>query len=734
MAGLIEQIQSFLRAERSQKAFEESLLALRRNPAPEPVRTSWIFDSHIEEANARGTSGKAPKNISLAWDDANFYGSQDVAQRNWQSLTPRERKDILLNIYLNNPWVSACVDVTAKRITSGGLSIEPIVDKPDERNLEILQNFCLRVNDDWDLLQYVRACITDELIFGDAYSETVWKNGLPYQLYKIDCLTMGYRTNRFGQITDFIQQMDTTREPQALDARNIIRWWFPHPRSAVEPFAPAERIQDAVNIDKKMVNWMTTFFQKGAKFPYTIEGVADENEADRFLVWFRQNFTGEKNAHVPPITWGNAKIVPSGKGSLDMDFEKGMDRMRTITFGAYGVPPAIAGIIESGNIGGGTGEDQEKSFQYNTCDPIRHQYFEKFNYRIVQGGFNIHDYRVTTRYADYRTDEAIAKIQDMHIRNGSVTINEARSEMGKVPYAKGGDEAVIVAAREIIPVQRLDEIADEQREQAQLGIQGAARALEPPDDSEEQPPEPQKKPGKKANESEAAGLVCQGPFAPDASNPNSGYCTCCELRYEGNLTMHPCGKQGAAGNTGVMVAFFIDPENANILALPSGEAPGDLHVTLAFLGERADYSDADIGRLQSILADLAAVKPYFTGNVSGLGRFMPPLEDTTPVIALVNIPGIQEWRELLVRRLSDAGFHPADDFEYTPHITLSYIPWQATMPVSNVPQLNFSFKQVWLASGDERYGFPLDTGEEDAGGGYLGETQKLPVIRKQVKA
>src|SRR5581483_6727235 len=50
----------------------------------------------------------------------------------------------------------------------------------------------------------------------------------------------------------------------------------------------AEKVSDAVVIDKKMMTWMTSFFQKGAKFSYYFKGVADRDEADRFLVWCRQ--------------------------------------------------------------------------------------------------------------------------------------------------------------------------------------------------------------------------------------------------------------------------------------------------------------------------------------------------------------------------------------------------------------------------------------------------------------
>lgn len=461
---------------------------------PETVRASWVFDSHrttIAESAGSGNNNKGPQSVSLAWDENAAWGSDDY-NRTWEGLDTRQQKEIYLSMYLANPWASACVDVIAKRITSGGYVIEPTVEKPNPRHKDRLDVFLRRVNPDWDFLQYTRASIIDKLIFGETYTEVLEKSGLPWQIYKIDCLTMSYKPDRSGHIIEYVQQLQSDSEINYLDPETIIRWWFPHPRAALDAFPPLDRVRDAWMLDKKMVNWMTTFFAKGAKFPYTIEFPGDQDEADRFLTWFRANYTGEKNAHLPPTTWGGAKITVTGKGAIDIDFPHGRDRNRTEILSAFHVPPAAVGIIESGNIGGGTGEDQDKSLQYNACDPIKHAFLEKFNYRIVQQGFGITDYKVGLRYADYRNDESLAKVQDMRIRNGSILIDESRQEMGKPPYADGsGAIPVIITTKEVTPVPRLKDLEDEQRETAQatlitaqanadLAKTKAAQAKEPP--------------------------------------------------------------------------------------------------------------------------------------------------------------------------------------------------------------------------------------------------------------
>jgi hypothetical protein len=495
--NILDQVRNFLTAPK----LDEALGALAHNPPTPPIRTSWVWDSHITESSGGG-KGKLPQSVSLSWDENEARGIES-SMRSWQGLTPRERKEILLAIYLANPWVSACADVIPTRICSGGFTVEKVTEdtKDNQSHYDQLMEFCLRVNDDWDFLQYAGASILDKGIFGETYTEIVWKGGLPFQLYKVDCITMAYRINRTGQVTRYEQQLTSTSEVNYLDPKDIIRWWRPHPRAASDPFSPIEKVQDAVNLDKKMVNWMTTFFQKGAKFPYYFKFPGGQDEAMRFIQYFIQNYTGDKNAHMPPVAYDGTEIVEFKGGALEIDFPGGRDRNRTEVLSAYHVPPAAVGIIESGNIGGGTGEDQDKSLQYNACDPEKHRFLEKLNYRIVQKGFNIHDYRIGLRYADYRNDESLSKVQDTRIRNGSLTINETRGEMGKKPYDDGGDVPIVVASRDIVPVPRFDDMEDEQAQSAQLDIEAKKVA----NDKAKNPPEPM--PGQQAPNQPVQGNV-----------------------------------------------------------------------------------------------------------------------------------------------------------------------------------------------------------------------------------
>lgn len=695
-------------------------------PQLEPsLNTSFIFESHMQEAGkgSRGLTTKNPQTISSAWDEREQYGNESSLV--WQGLTAQDRKLIMLDLYLNIPAASTCVDVISKRIFSGGFTVEKVDEEAadNQQHYDTLMEFCLRVNEDWDFNQLGRSLVQDKLIFGECYAEIIPRGGVPYQLVKVDCIPMGYKSNKYGQIESFYQESVSTRKRTYLKPDNIIRWWFPHPRASIDPFAPIEKVTDPAVLDKKMFQWMISFFQKGGKFPYYFKGLGDQNEADRFITWAKQNILGEKNAHIPPATWGNAEIAPLGnQGALAMDFGKDQDRMEIKIYGAYGVPPAAASIIQTGAMGGHSEQEQDKMLIFNACDPTKEMFFEKLNYRVTKRGFNIHDYRITSRYAEYRSDKEIAETEDKRIRNGSRTINEIRTEGGKRPYKQGGDVAFVGTSKEITPVPRLDDIEDEQRQTAAVALQSAQanadlaqtkakQAKEPPPESAMLPPgqngnnlpqngKNQAKSGKQNNGKQPEKLEQSDGKKPVIKQPG---------KRQKQETLFDVLDQAeeSQGNTGAMVALMIPSDIGQQIALPGGEPVEDLHITLAYLGEAADIPAERLPLLQHALSDLAQNHYALSGRIAGLGRFDAPEGQPTPIIALPDIPGLSELRQALVYCLNDILVPANDEHGYTPHITLAYIDASAPMPIEDVAHLSLFFDTICLCLGDECTYFPL---------------------------
>ena len=166
---------------------------------------------------------------------------------------------------------------------------------------------------------------------------------------------------------------------------------------------------------------------------------------------------------------------------------------------------------------------------------------------------------------------------------------------------------------------------------------------------------------------------------------------------------------------GVMIALFPPAHVAHQLAVEGGESPEELHVTLAFLGKKADLGDR-YGELQKVVADFAKEHGPLSGEVSGLGLFTAGPKPVT--YASVDVPGLPHFRQELVKTLEAAGFTVSKDHGYTPHMTLAYDDRRHVNPAN----LDLTFGQVTLAVGGDRTSYEL-TGVESARAKTKGEKQ-----------
>lgn len=168
-------------------------------------------------------------------------------------------------------------------------------------------------------------------------------------------------------------------------------------------------------------------------------------------------------------------------------------------------------------------------------------------------------------------------------------------------------------------------------------------------------------------------------------------------------------------STAAMVAFYPSPGVASALALPGGELPEDLHITLAYLGNDAVVR-IQRETVEAALAPFAAVSAPVDGVVAGLGRFnagYPAGQEPWPLVALIDCPTLPEFRQRLVATLEAAGLDVADQHGFQPHLTMAYVqpqdePVAAQVLAEGIDTIPLSFGSIVLAWGDERLEFFLD--------------------------
>lgn len=159
------------------------------------------------------------------------------------------------------------------------------------------------------------------------------------------------------------------------------------------------------------------------------------------------------------------------------------------------------------------------------------------------------------------------------------------------------------------------------------------------------------------------------------------------------------GVTASANHDGVMVAFFLDPETAQQFAVPGGEPPEDLHMTLAYLGDQSDVP-VDADTLAQIVQEWAAQTPPITGEISGHGVFTNGEKPVTHMS--VDCPGLPAARQSLIEHLQANGIEPRMDHGFDPHITLAY----DNTPV-DVPATPVTFDHVTVSHGPNDMDMPM---------------------------
>ena len=138
----------------------------------------------------------------------------------------------------------------------------------------------------------------------------------------------------------------------------------------------------------------------------------------------------------------NKKGIISGQGmnyqttnntNKDMEFLELIRYSRDCIITMFGVPPAKVDIIETANLGTGSGESQDKNFGKvinSNCQVVENS----FNKNLGRSGFQE---MLEIIREDHENKLARAEIEDKQLRNGTTYINEVRKGYGLAPVDWG---------------------------------------------------------------------------------------------------------------------------------------------------------------------------------------------------------------------------------------------------------------------------------------------------------
>ena len=297
-----------------------------------------------------------------------------------------------------NPYHCRCLDIKADCTTSLGINV---VEGDEKAVLERL----LIVNDDGESFEeIINRVALDYETTGNGYLEGVrGRGGLVQELYFCPAIETWRRPRDAG--TAFLYRSPTGQDVNfpRFDATKQDDKFLIHFAQATQQNRhyglPSWRgiIPDIV-LDDYATRYNQKFFINSGipDLAIIVEGGVFDEPTEKAVVEFVQNnFKGLDNAHRTlylPVNQDGVKVRFEKLGmeiEKDGSFTKLRESCRDRILAGHGVPPRLAGVITTGQIGGGGEVDgQIKIFQETTISP-RQRYFEgKLNPLLTAMGIN----------------------------------------------------------------------------------------------------------------------------------------------------------------------------------------------------------------------------------------------------------------------------------------------------------------------------------------------------------
>lgn len=152
-------------------------------------------------------------------------------------------------------------------------------------------------------------------------------------------------------------------------------------------------------------------------------------------------------------------------------------------------------------------------------------------------------------------------------------------------------------------------------------------------------------------------------------------------------------------------AVVMHLDDGSAVAQPGGEPADELHVTLC-----AGLTGATPETLDKILTEFARTTAPLDGKIGGVGTFDGTADalgvTKAPMIAIPDVPGLQDHHHKLSDALSAAGASTAADHGWVPHITLAYADGPTPAPTSLLGT-PIRLSTISVINGDEREDYPL---------------------------
>ena len=378
-----------------------------------------------------------------------------------EGLLPDIDFEIFNRMYEQTSWVRAVVGVICKAVTARGYTLTPARPGADPKSAETLQDFFSNCNPNDTLLEILDDITRDVYVFGNAFVEVVYgADGKPREIWNLDATTMSVRADEHGAILGYVQSPRYSRSREgkvAFETREVIHFKLGTKGATLYGLSPLASLILPIAVDKFAQVYNRAFFVNGAKIRGAfIMKDATPEQVERNRAYLNVRAKNPELAHADLVLEGDIEFKQVGVNQKDMEFLQLREFTRNEILAVYGVPPSKVSIIETGNIGAGTGDHQTQTFYEETILPFQMRVAEKLNKHIVRQGFGITDwsFQFNKRAIDEKDQ---AEIFGIYLQNGVFTPEEVRRlvapRMPDIQKSLGPQETIVNATREVVAIE-----------------------------------------------------------------------------------------------------------------------------------------------------------------------------------------------------------------------------------------------------------------------------------------
>lgn len=341
-----------------------------------------------------------------------------------------------------------------------------------------------------------------------AWEKTRYPDGRVAELYQVDATTIHPVFNEWGQ-QDVPIPLSTTAGEEVLpvsylqvlnysqyggpQSGDVIAAWpkadmdyfHMHPQGSLEGFgfglSPIESVLSIVASLLNADNYNATYFEEGAFPPIILQLIGQVNERD--LEAYREYLMSELmgNFHRPAIMAGATKAEVINLKNItnnDMQFMEYQNWLAKLMTAAYGLSIRDINLGDKGGLGSGDAaqvdtELAEGKGYTSSLELIK----ERINL-MIEEDFEYEDIEFDWVADDTLDETEMSDIVDKRLKNGTMTLNEARDMFGEKRFGSWADEPVILTNEGqfniIGPESFMDpqEVREEQRELEEKKIEG----------------------------------------------------------------------------------------------------------------------------------------------------------------------------------------------------------------------------------------------------------------------